>query len=65
MNQWAANGEKQDEKRYGQFWELSGQGLVLNFLWFIEEILRTARQEGTAVVKTYKDKGRDKIIIFI
>ena len=26
MNQWAANGEKQDEKRYGQLWELSGKG---------------------------------------
>ena len=26
MNQWGANGERQDEERYGQFWELSGQG---------------------------------------
>ena len=26
MNQWAANGGKQEEERYGQFWELSGQG---------------------------------------
>ena len=26
MNQWAASGEKQFEERYGQFWELSGQG---------------------------------------
>ena len=26
MNQWAASGEKQDEERYGQFWELSSEG---------------------------------------
>ena len=26
MNQWGANGEKQDEERCGHFWELSGQG---------------------------------------
>ena len=25
VNQWAANGEIQNEERYGQFWELSGQ----------------------------------------
>ena len=26
VNQWTANGDKLDEKRYGQLWELSGQG---------------------------------------
>ena len=26
VNLWTANGEKRDEERYGQFWELSGQG---------------------------------------
>ena len=26
LNEWAANGEKQDEERCGQFWELSGKG---------------------------------------
>ena len=26
MNQWAANGKRQDENRHGQLWELSGQG---------------------------------------
>ena len=35
MNQWAANGEKQDEKRYGQLWELSGQGEQRCFELFV------------------------------
>ena len=26
MNQWAANGEEQDEEKCGQVWELTGQG---------------------------------------
>ena len=26
MSQWAASGKKQDEERYGQIWELLGQG---------------------------------------
>ena len=26
MNQWAANGEMQDQERYGQCWERSGHG---------------------------------------
>ena len=35
MNQWAASGEKQDEKRYGQLWELSGQGEQRCFELFV------------------------------
>ena len=42
MYQWAANGEQQDEERYGQFGELSGQGeerCRLNFLQFANVIV--------------------------
>ena len=40
MNQWAASGEKQDEERHVQFWELSGEGRrhcfeLLLFLQFV------------------------------
>ena len=31
VNQWAANGEKRDEERYGQFSYLSGQGELCCF----------------------------------
>ena len=43
MNQWAAIGEKQDEKRYGQLWELSGQGEQRYFevsIFFKEIVVR-------------------------
>ena len=35
MNQWAVNGDKQVEERYGQFWELSGQGKQHCFKLFV------------------------------
>ena len=46
MNQWAASGEKQDE-RYGQFWKFSGQGEQRCFELFVVSLRDTAdRQTG-------------------
>ena len=47
MNQWAANGEKQDDERDSQFWELSGQGGQSCFELFVVNCLRDTENRQT------------------
>ena len=53
---------KQDEERYGQFWELSGQSEQRCFALFVLCVRNTedSQKERAAVVKMRKNKGRDK-----
>ena len=48
MNHWATNGEKQDEERYGQFWEFSGQGKQRCFELFVVCIRDTENSQTGA-----------------
>ena len=48
MNHWATNGEKQDEERYDQFWEFSGQGKQRCFELFVVCIRDTENSQTGA-----------------
>ena len=61
--QWATNEENQDSEKYGQLWKLSGQGeqhCSEPSVICLGDSEDSQRGEST-IIKTCKNKGRDKI----